>query len=80
MKRLLLLLAVLTLVATMPVPTTPELSGQEKRPLTLEDYFLLESAGSPTISPDGEWVVFSRSRVLRAENRSRSDQWLLEGG
>ena len=62
MKRLLRLPAVLTLVPTMPASIPQELSGQERRPLTLEDSFLLESAGGPAISPDGEWVVFSRSR------------------
>jgi len=51
--------------------------AQEQRPLELEDYFRLEYAGSPAISPDGRWVVFVRTRIIREENRSHSELWIV---
>jgi dipeptidyl aminopeptidase/acylaminoacyl peptidase len=72
MKRLLLSLAVLALL-----PFSGSVGGQERRPLDLEDFFRLERVQSPTISPDGEWVVFGRSRTLRDENRGHSDLWIV---
>jgi dipeptidyl aminopeptidase/acylaminoacyl peptidase len=72
MKRLLLSLAVLTFFAPGRVAY-----GQERRPLTLEDYFRIEDAGSPALSPDGRWVVFVRSRTLKEENRGHSELWIV---
>jgi len=40
------------------------------RPLQVEDYFALKSVGSPRISPDGAWVVFTvRSQDLETDRR-----------
>jgi dipeptidyl aminopeptidase/acylaminoacyl peptidase len=48
-----------------------------KRPLELKDYFRIESADSPAISPDGRWVAFTRSYIVEAENRRQSEIWLV---
>lgn len=47
-----------------------------KRPLELKDYFRIEIADSPAISPDGRWVAFVRSYIVDAENRRQSEIWL----
>jgi dipeptidyl aminopeptidase/acylaminoacyl peptidase len=46
------------------------------RPLELQDYYRIESADSPAISPDGRWVAFVRSYIVEAENRRQSEIWL----
>jgi dipeptidyl aminopeptidase/acylaminoacyl peptidase len=46
------------------------------RPLELKDYYRLESAESPAISPDGRWVAFVRTYIVEAENRRHSEVWL----
>src|SRR5580700_5806792 len=46
------------------------------RPLQLEDYYHIETASSPAISPDGRWVVFVRTSVIEAENRRRTELWI----
>jgi len=73
MKRLLLSLATLVLCLA---PCDGGL-GQEKRPLSLEDYFRLQGVGDPALSPDGRWVVFVRSQTLKEENRGHSELWIV---
>jgi len=46
------------------------------RPLQLEDYYRVETASSPMISPDGRWVVFVRTRIVEAENRRHTELWI----
>src|SRR5689334_11818054 len=46
------------------------------RPLALEDYYRIETASTPAISPDGRWVVFVRNTVAEAENRRNSEIWI----
>jgi dipeptidyl aminopeptidase/acylaminoacyl peptidase len=49
---------------------------QAKRALELKDYYRIESAGTPAISPDGRWVAFVRTYIVEAENRRNSEIWL----
>jgi dipeptidyl aminopeptidase/acylaminoacyl peptidase len=46
------------------------------RPLQLEDYYRVETASGPAISPDGRWVVFVRTHIVEAENRRRTELWI----
>lgn len=46
------------------------------RPLTLDDYYRIESAATPAISPDGRWVVFVRNSILESENQRHSEIWI----
>ena len=46
------------------------------RPIELADYYRVETASAPAISPDGRWVVFVRNRIVEAENRRRTELWI----
>jgi len=46
------------------------------RPLTLDDYYRIENAATPAISPDGRWVVFVRSTIVETENRRHTELWI----
>ncbi len=46
------------------------------RPLALEDYYRIETASAPVISPDGRWVVFVRTNIIEAENRRHTELWI----
>ena len=46
------------------------------RPLALEDYYRVQTASSPAISPDGRWVVFVRTNIIEAENRRHTELWI----
>jgi dipeptidyl aminopeptidase/acylaminoacyl peptidase len=46
------------------------------RTLQLEDYYRIQTASAPAISPDGRWVVFVRTGIVEAENRRHSTLWI----
>ena len=52
------------------------LSHAAPRPLQLADYYRVETAGTPAISPDGRWVVFARNIIVEADNQRRSELWI----
>jgi len=47
-----------------------------RRGLELPDYYALESADQPAISPDGRLVAFTHHYIVEEDNRRRSDIWL----
>src|SRR5262245_33279458 len=46
------------------------------RPIEIKDFYKLETAGNPALSPDGRLVAYVRSYVVEAENRRNSEIWL----
>jgi dipeptidyl aminopeptidase/acylaminoacyl peptidase len=55
-------------------------AAQDRRPLTWDDYYRVESPGQAAISPDGRRVAWVRSIALEAENRDHSEIWLSGAG
>jgi dipeptidyl aminopeptidase/acylaminoacyl peptidase len=53
-----------------------------KRPFTFEDMMSLKRIGSPEISPDGKWVLFSAVDVDLKQNKKTPHLWVvpLAGG
>src|ERR1035437_675064 len=49
---------------------------QAGRPIQLDDYYRIEGAATPAISPDGHWVVFARSIIVEAEHQRRTELWI----
>ena len=47
------------------------------RPLELEDLFRFHRVSDPQLSPDGKTVVFVITDPLKAENKTKSDLWLI---
>ena len=73
MRRILLpLVLVLVLVAGCW-----QVAVAQQRALTLDDYYRLETVSSPAISPDGRWVAYLRGYTIEAENRRRTELWLV---
>ena len=50
--------------------------GQAGRPIQLADFYRIEGATTPAISPDGRWVVFARSTIIESENQRHTELWL----
>ena len=47
------------------------------RPVELRDYYKLETVTAPAISPDGKRVAYVRTRIIEAENKRRSEVWVV---
>jgi len=47
------------------------------RPIELEDLFRLKRVSDPQLSPDGTQVVYVVTEVLKDENTTQSDLWLV---
>jgi dipeptidyl aminopeptidase/acylaminoacyl peptidase len=60
--------ASLALAAGVATPAT--------RSLELKDYYRLETASSPAMSPNGRQVAFVRTYIAESENRRVSEIWL----
>ena len=67
------LLRSLTLLLALASP----LAAQAGRPVTSDDYFSLKSVGDPALSPDGRQVVYTVTRIERAQNRRMTALWLV---
>ena len=54
----------------------------QTRPMEVEDLFRLKRVSDPQIAPDGKRVAYVVTEVLKDENRTNSDVWLIgaDGG
>lgn len=48
------------------------------RPMTATDLATMHRIGSPSVSPDGRWIVYSLSETDLAANKRRNHLWLLD--
>lgn len=49
----------------------------QTRPMEVEDLFRLKRVGDPQISPDGKRIAYVVTEVLKDENRTNADIWLI---
>jgi dipeptidyl aminopeptidase/acylaminoacyl peptidase len=56
----------------------PALAGaQQQRPMSWLDVQFLRNAGSPALSPDGKWMLYTVNSPDWKEARSQSDIWVV---
>jgi dipeptidyl aminopeptidase/acylaminoacyl peptidase len=67
---------VIMIVGAFMVAVAP-LHAQARRAVQLEDFYSIQTLGSPVISPDGAWVAYTRSRRIEQDNTSPSSVWLV---
>jgi dipeptidyl aminopeptidase/acylaminoacyl peptidase len=49
----------------------------QKQPLTHEALYLMKRVGTPSLSPDGKWVVFSVTEPSYNDKESVTDLWIV---
>src|SRR5215211_4597862 len=52
------------------------ISAQTKKPITHESMTMMKRVGTPEISPDGKWVVFSLNEPSYSEKDVVNDLWI----
>ena len=55
----------------------PERLSAQRHTVTHEDLFLMKRVGSPVLSPDGRWVVFSVTEPSYTPAEQSSDLWIV---
>ena len=50
----------------------------QRRPVTIEDQFRFIDVGSPEISPDGEWILYTVTTTDVAADRRNTDIWKVK--
>ncbi|HUQ41258.1 MAG TPA: hypothetical protein VM052_02035, partial [Candidatus Limnocylindrales bacterium] len=68
MKRFFALFATLLFAAAL---------SAQKQPITHETLYQMKRVGTPSVSPDGKWVVFSVTEPSYDEKEQTSDLWLV---
>jgi dipeptidyl aminopeptidase/acylaminoacyl peptidase len=63
--------AIGVLVATLLATTHAQ--QRTGRALTIEDYYHVQTVGSPSISPDGRWVSFTVATRIEQDNSTRTE-------
>jgi dipeptidyl aminopeptidase/acylaminoacyl peptidase len=57
-------------------------AAQERRPVSVDDMFLVLRVGAPAVSPDGEWVAYTVATTSLEDERSYTRVWMApaQGG
>jgi len=50
----------------------------QRRPVAIDDQFRFQDVGSPEISPDGEWIVYTVTTTDVAADRRNTDLWKVK--
>ncbi|MBC7791226.1 MAG: S9 family peptidase [Anaerolineae bacterium] len=64
------------LIATLLAFSSRLCAQPTRRAVTVEDRFRFVEVGSPVISPDGRWVLFTHTRLSLADNARHVTTWL----
>lgn len=66
------------LVATLSLVSLTLASAQtQKRALTIEDFYRVQSVGSANISPDGAFVSYTIGLPIEEDNSTRTSTWVV---
>jgi dipeptidyl aminopeptidase/acylaminoacyl peptidase len=66
---------VMLVFAALVLAASP--SGAQRRPVVIDDQFRFQDVGSPELSPDGEWVLYTLTSTDVAADRRDTDLWMV---
>lgn len=78
LRNLLLYLAAMKHLLLAGVALAFAAAPAAARDLTIQDVATLSRVGSPSVSPDGHWLVWQQRETDLAANRGRFDLWRLD--
>ncbi|MBI1875331.1 MAG: S9 family peptidase [Acidobacteria bacterium] len=68
---------VCALGVAVPLALSAQQARPAGRPLAIEDYYRIQTIGSPQISPDGRWVSFTLSTRIEEDNSTRTEAYVV---
>jgi len=68
----------LTLVLGLAGAIAPAIGQQKAKLLSTETFLEMESVGNPTISPDGQQIIFTRTWVNKMRDEYNSNLWIVD--
>ena len=72
-------LAASLLIGTCHAQAVPRDEGQRAgRAVQIEDFYRIQSVGSPQLRADGAWVLYTVSEPVEEDNSSRSEVWIVK--
>jgi dipeptidyl aminopeptidase/acylaminoacyl peptidase len=78
MKRFSTKIMVLGLISLFVYSSAIYAEEKSYKLLASETFMEMESIGSPSISPDGKYILFTRSWMDKVNDRSRSNLWMAD--
>jgi dipeptidyl aminopeptidase/acylaminoacyl peptidase len=66
-----------TILLALLISTAGLTAQNSTRTLEINDQFAIKRVGSPTISPDGEWVAYTVSTTNLEKERTRTQIWMV---
>ncbi len=79
MSRMLRPVVVVLVWIAVAAAAWPEARQQQARgrALAIEDYYRIQTVGSPAISPNGNWVTFTVATRVEEDNGTRTETWVV---
>jgi len=65
-------------IAFVTMPAARAADAPKKRDINLDDLARLQRVGSPAVSPDGEWVVYTVGQVDAKEDKNQTHLWMVK--
>jgi dipeptidyl aminopeptidase/acylaminoacyl peptidase len=65
-------------LSCVALPIAFAADAAKKRPISLDDLARLERVSGPVVSPDGEWVIYSVSKIDTKEDKNQSHLWMVK--
>src|SRR5512147_2588099 len=67
----------LALLLALAAAAAPVRSQGARRPLTIEDYYRIQSVGSPVLSEDGRSVTYTVATRVESDNSTKTEKWTV---
>jgi dipeptidyl aminopeptidase/acylaminoacyl peptidase len=73
---------ILCVLSALPVIVIPAAAQDARRPMTVDDAMDMVQVGSPLMSPDGSWVLYSQRKLNWDDNEYETEYWRVpaDGG
>ena len=73
---------ILCVLSALTVIVIPAAAQDARRPMTVDDAMDMVQVGSPLMSPDGSWVLYSQRKLNWDDNEYETEYWRVpaDGG